>query len=464
MLQLWNTLHRELEVFKPVKPGKVGLYTCGPTVYSSLTLGNWRAFVFDDVLKRTLRFSGYEVTHVLNITDVGHLTGDVDEGEDKVQKAALKQGKTAWDVARLYEAEFREGMKKLNIDTDAEDKRVIMPRATDHIQEQIEVIQALEKNGYTYQIADGIYFDTQKFEDYGKLSGQRLDEKEAGARVEVNTEKHHPVDFALWKFSPKDQTRQMEWPSPWGVGFPGWHIECSAMAKKYLGQPFDIHCGGVDHIPVHHENEIAQSEAAFGVPLAHYWLHNEFLLIDGGRMGKSLGNAYTLEDVQAKGFEALDFRYLCLGAHYRSKLNFTWESLEGAHNALEKLRRRFVELGAGEGGVHEGIMQEFKEVLEKDLGTAQGLALMWDVLSRSEIDPGVKRATLLAMDEVFGLGMKAWQVSSYDVPEEIAVLQRQRDEARRNKDWVTSDQLRDALKSQGWLVEDGDGRSTVRKI
>lgn len=466
MLQFWNTLHRKLEMFTPIKPGKVGLYTCGPTVYLPLTLGNWRAFVFDDVLKRSLRFLGYEVRHVMNITDVGHLVGDGDEGEDKVERTAIREGKTAWDIAKLYEGQFRDGMLALHIERDQEDPRMVMPWVTDHIPQQIAVIEMLERKGFTYRISDGIYFDTAKFSRYGALSGQKLEDKEAGARVEFNEEKRHLSDFALWKFSPPAESgakRHMEWPSPWGVGFPGWHIECSALAHEYLGQPFDIHCGGVDHIAVHHENEIAQSEAAFDVPLAHYWLHNEFLLVDGGRMGKSLGNAYTLEDVRAHGFDPIDFRYFCLGAHYRSKLNFTWDGLEAAHNAVQKLRRRVSELDRAEVEANEGVLALFQAALEDDLGTPKALALVWDLVQREDISSAVKRATLLRMDEVFGLGMQAWSMEVDEIPEDILAIKRDREEARRVKNWQASDTLRDALLARGWIVEDGVGGSSLRK-
>lgn len=463
MLQFWNTRTRALEPFTPIQAGHVGLYTCGPTVYNPLTLGNWRAFLFDDTLKRALRFSGFDVKHAMNITDVGHLVGDGDEGEDKVETAAIREGKTAWDIAKRYEGEFRAGMNALHISTDKEDKKMVIPRATDHIQEQIQLIQILEEKGFTYRISDGIYFDTAKFATYGSLSGQKQEEKEAGARVEQNAEKRHQSDFALWKFSPADQKRHMEWPSPWGVGFPGWHIECSAMAHKYLGQPFDIHCGGIDHIPVHHENEIAQSEAAFDKPLANYWLHNEFLLIDGGRMGKSLGNAYTLEDLATRGFDAVEYRYFCLGAHYRSKLNFTWEGLEGARNALQKLRRRFLEWEDAPSAPEENVLAEFKEALEDDLGTPKALALLWDFVLRSEVTPSIKRATLLKMDEVLGLGMQNWSSEIESVPANILEIKAARDQARLAKDWKASDELRAQLESQGWLVEDKAGESVLRK-
>lgn len=435
-------------------------------MYSQVTLGNWRAFVFDDVLKRSLRFLGYKVRHVMNITDVGHLTGDVDEGEDKVARAATREGKTAWDIAKRYEEQFREGMCVLHIDRDTEDVGMTMPRATDHVSEQIAVIEALERKGFTYRISDGIYFDTAVFPSYGVLSGQKLEEKEAGARVDVNPEKHHSADFALWKFSHVINTtskRDMEWPSPWGVGFPGWHIECSAMARKYLGQPLDIHCGGVDHIAVHHENEIAQSEAAFDAPLANYWLHNEFLLIDGGRMGKSLGNAYTLEDIQTRGLDPIDFRYFCLGAHYRSKLNFTWEGLEGARNAVQKLRRRVSGLDTQGSPPDSGVIQEFQKALEDDLSTPKALAIMWDLFSRDEMPSAIKYATLLKMDEVFGLGMAAWSELGEEIPADILAMQHTRDEARRAKNWQMSDIIRDLLKARGWIIEDGAEESFLRK-
>lgn len=461
MLTFYNTLHRRLEPFEPVKSGHVGLYTCGPTVYNPLTLGNWRAFIFDDVLKRSLRFLGYEVRHAMNITDVGHLVGDGDEGEDKVERAAAREGKTAWDIAKQYEQQFREGMGDLHIARDTDDVDMIMPRATDHIAEQIEIVAELERQGFTYTIADGVYFDTSKFAAYGRLSGQPLEEKEEGSRVVVNPEKRQATDFALWKFSPPGQKRHMEWPSPWGVGFPGWHIECSAMARKYLGQPFDIHCGGVDHIAVHHENEIAQSEAAFGLPLAHYWLHNEFLLIDGGRMGKSLGNAYTLEDLRAHGFDPVDFRYFCLGAHYRSKLNFTWEALAAARSTVQKLRRKFLELDESETVPDVETVEKVTRALEDDLATPSVLAIMWTLLDNDEASSAIKRSTLLAIDCVLGLDMREWRAE--DIPDNIQAMVKRRELARAEKDWQTSDRSRADLLALGWLVEDTDMGTVVRK-
>ena len=447
-----------MEEFTPIVPGNIGLYTCGPTVYNPLTIGNWRAFLFDDTLKRALRFLGFKVIHVLNITDVGHLVGDGDMGEDKIQKEALKTGKNAWEIVKAYEAAFRVEMMAMNIADEESDKDMRMPRATEYINEQIELVRLLEQKGFTYRTSDGIYFDTSKFPAYGKLSGQKLEDKQEGARVEVNDEKRQSSDFVLWKFSPLNQQRHMEWESPWGVGAPGWHLECSAMAAKLLGQPFDIHCGGVDHIAVHHENEIAQSEAAFDVPLAHYWLHNEFLLIDGGRMGKSLGNAYTLENLRERGFDPIVYRLFTLGAHYRSKINFTWEALEGARNSLENLRNAFLSWGgmwsdaAADDLVLTDSIARFKEALEDDLNTPKALAIMWEVV-KSDNDAQKKRATLLEMDTVFGLGMSSWKKAQ--IPEEVQAIANERLRARLAKDWDRANELRLHLESLGWLMQDG---------
>lgn len=453
MLRFWNTATRSLEEFKPIQSNEIGLYTCGPTVYNPLTIGNWRAFLFDDTLKRALRFLNFRVIHVLNITDVGHLVGDGDMGEDKIEKEAKKTGKNAWEVVKAYEEDFRREMKLVNIADDTTDTDMRMPRATEHVKEQIEIVTLLEEKGFTYRTSDGIYFDTAKFPAYGKLSGQCLEDKQEGARVEINEEKRQSSDFVLWKFSPTDKQRHMEWESPWGVGAPGWHIECSAMARKYLGQPFDIHCGGVDHIAVHHENEIAQSEAAFGVPLAHYWLHNEFLLIDGGRMGKSLGNAYTMQDLLAHGFNPIVYRLFVLGAHYRTKVNFTWEALEGAKNSLENLKKAFLSWG-GEEVVSEENIKSFQEALEEDLNTPKALALMWEVV-KSDLAPEEKRSILLKMDEVLGLGMEAWKEEKIEIPSEIKSLAEERWQARLNKNWAESDRLRETLVEKGWVMQDG---------
>jgi cysteinyl-tRNA synthetase len=441
------------------------MYACGPTVYNPATIGNLRMYVFEDVLRRTLDLLEYKVRHVMNITDVGHLVGDGDMGEDKVEMAAAKEGKSAWDIAKMYEDRFVNDLERLNVIVPSGKDR---PHATDYIKEQINLVKKLEKKGFTYRTSDGIYFDTSKFEEYGKLSGQKLEEKEAGARVEVNEEKYHPADFALWKLSPptpsnspsgRGRKRQMEWESPWGVGFPGWHVECSAMSEKLLGQPFDIHCGGVDHITVHHENEIAQSEAAFDKPLANYWLHGEFLLVDGKRMGKSEGNAYTLDDLIQKEFDPLAFRYYCLGTHYRSKLNFTWEGLEGAQNALRNLRSEARRLSIGKG---KEIPSAFVEALEDDLNTPKALAAVWDMLkSGSTVDE--KGAMLAVMDMVLGLGLSQYIGQSFVPPEEIIALADEREVYRKSKDWQKADEIRDELQKRGWMIEDIKGGFKVTR-
>ncbi len=449
MLHLWNTRSRSLEAFTLGHPPNVGMYSCGPTVYGELTLGNWRKYIGDDVLVRTLRFLGYTVNHVTNITDVGHLLHDSDTGEDKMQKQADLLGYTAWDVAKKYEASFMEGLQAFHIQ-----QPTVLPRATEHISEQIALIRALEQAGHTYRTSDGIYFDTATFPEYGLLSGQRLEDKEAGARVEVHAEKHQQSDFALWKFSKPQEHRHMEWESPWGVGFPGWHIECSAMSVKYLGPSFDIHTGGVDHIPVHHENEIAQSECLTHEPLARYWVHHEFLLVDGGRMGKSLGNGYTLQDLQERGYEPMVFRYFVLGAHYRSKLNFTWEGLDGAKQALSKLKNAYLSWEEDALMTPDAVMlARFREALEDDLHTPKALALVWELV-KSDLPSTVKRATLKALDHVLGLGVELWHEEAQDIPADIQALAEERAQARVNKDWHESDRLRDALLERGWMIRD----------
>lgn len=450
MLKIWNTINRRVEEFQPIKKNKVGIYACGPTVYNPATIGNLRTYVFEDVLKRTLILFGYDVRHVMNITDVGHLVGDGDAGEDKVEREATKQGKTAWEIAKMYEEMFDKDMSRLNILAPTGKDR---PHATDYIEQQINLVRTLQEKGFTYQTSDGIYFDTEKFVDYGKLSGQKLEDKEAGARVEVNEEKKHPADFALWKFSPSDQKRQMEWDSPWGKGFPGWHLECSAMSEELLGQPFDIHCGGIDHIPVHHENEIAQSEAAFDKPLANYWMHGEFLLVDGKRMGKSEGNAYTIDTLIEKGFDPLSYRLYCLGTHYRSKLNFTWEGLEGAQNALRKLQTEARRLPITQEAALGASFEQFKQALSDDLNTAQALAAVWEMV-KSEISVEEKSASLAAMDQVLGLGLAGMIGKPFQAPAEVVALAEERVLARQEKQWQKSDELRDRIKDKGWIIED----------
>ncbi len=465
MLYLWNTLHRKLEPFTPIEEGKAGMYTCGLTVYDRGHIGNLRTFLFEDVLRRTLLFLGYNVKHVMNITDVGHLVSDGDDGEDKMEKGSRRAGKTAWEIAREYEEWFLKDIKAIHVLLPD-----VLPRATDHIQEQIALVQLLEAKGFAYTTSDGVYFDTSKFVDYGKLGGQKLSEKAAGARVEVNEEKRNPTDFALWKFTPAGVKWQMEWESPWGKGCPGWHIECSAMAVKYLGQPFDIHCGGIDLVPVHHENEIAQSEAAYDKTLANYWLHGEFITVNGQKMSKSLGNGYTMQDIVDRGFDPVAYRYFCLGAHYRSKINFTWEALEGAQNALKKIQRWVLEHKKGQdemkGVADEMILGEFRTALEEDLNMPKALALVHGLLHvpASDVTAVATYATLCEMDRVLGLGIADWQFVDEEIPTDIQVLYEARVAARSSKNWAESDRLRDELKDLGWLVEDTADGSSLRKV
>jgi len=429
-----------------------------------------------DLLVRTLKLTGLEPTFVINITDVGHLVSDADTGEDKLEKSAKREGKTAWEVAAFYTKAFLSDYHALNFTEPA-----ILARATDHIQEQIDLISRLEEKGYTYIINDGVYFDTSKFEEYGKMS--TLHQIKEGARVEINEEKRNPRDFALWKFSPKyletsfsdaspKKKRDMEWESPWvrpgtdsTKGFPGWHIECSAMAMKYLGETLDIHTGGVDHVSIHHTNEIAQSEAATGKKFVNYWLHTAFMLVGGQKISKSLGNGYRLDDLEKAGFTSLDLRYLYLSAHYRQEMNFSWEGLEAAKNALERLRNTVSSWEAGNEGASE-FEAKFKTALGEDLNTPRALAAMWDML-KANITTEKKMHSLLKMDAVLGLGLRdslGKQEQREIVPDEVKRLVKQRDEARSLKDFKTSDVLRDKIRELGYIIQDDGKNVTIKKL
>jgi cysteinyl-tRNA synthetase len=454
---LHNTLTKATDEFVPITPGKVGLYVCGPTVYARAHVGNLRSYIFGDTLRRVLQANDLSVTEVMNITDVGHLVGDGDEGVDKLQMSADKASKTAWDIAAEYTRLFVDDIRRVNIETPH-----VMPKATDHIAEQIALIEAMEAKGFTYATHDGIYFDTAKLPEYGQLSGQKSEEKEAGARVGVNAEKRNLSDFALWKFSPEGEQRHMEWESPWGKGFPGWHLECSAMSEKYLGVPFDIHTGGVDHIAVHHENEIAQTLAARGVMEANYWLHNEFVLIDNGKMSKSLGNVYSLDDLQAKEISPLAFRYFILGAHYRTQLNFTWEGAEAAQNALNNLVD-MVRDWQKPSSVDSGVMETFMTAVNNDLDTPAALAIMWNFVNNGAIGTDVKAATVLKMDEVFGLALEDVVARPVRVSDEAQKLLKERELARIAKDWERSDLLRDELFGLGYAVQDSSSGQKLRE-
>jgi cysteinyl-tRNA synthetase len=445
-LRLYDTYTRSLRDFEALHPPQVGMYGCGPTVYDYAHVGNLRTYVFEDVLRRVLEFNGYQVQHVMNITDVGHLTSDADTGEDRMEKGARRTGKTAWQIAEIYTGEFIKDLHRLNIH-----EPHIWCRATDHIPEQIDVIRCIETAGYAYRTSDGLYFDTSKLPDYGSLARLDMEGLQAGSRVDM-AEKRHPTDFALWKFSPAGEVRQMEWDSPWGTGFPGWHIECSAMAAKYLGPFFDIHCGGEDHIMVHHPNEIAQTQACHGTRLANFWMHGYFLQIDSSRMGKSEGNFLRLELLIDRGYDPLAWRFFCLSAHYRAKLNFAWEALDGAATALDRLRLAAYEWGAP-GTPDPVYMDRFVEQINDDLNMPRALAVTWDLV-RSDLPPSSKKATLLEFDRVFGLRLAGWQPAEVVVPEEVMALADQRQQARQEKRWQDADALRDQIRAAGYEIED----------
>jgi cysteinyl-tRNA synthetase len=456
MMKLYNTLSKQVEEIKPLNAPAVTVYTCGPTVYDYPHIGNWFTFIRYDLLIRTLKLAGFEPKWVMNITDVGHLVSDADEGEDKLEKGARREGKTAWDVAKFYGDYFVDGMKRLNfLQPD------FLPRATEHIQEQIDMIKALEEKGYTYSIDDGVYYDTSKFPRYGDFAQLDLDEQQAGARVEFNPQKHNASDFALWKFSPKDHQRDMEWDSPWGKGFPGWHIECSAMSKKYLGPTLDIHSGGIDHIPVHHTNEIAQSEAANGVRLANCWMHTNYILINDEKIAKSAGNGITLEEIESKGYSLEAFRLHVLESHYRSQSKFSWDSLEAAQNRLKDYTAMAdLQFQPVDGQEYSVAFSEFRKTLTKslssDLDTPQVLAdlsatsavLQTHLVSNADLPDF--RNFLEFLDAALELGLSKRD----DISNEQKDLLEQRQKAREVKDWAKSDELRDQLKEQGIGVRD----------
>ncbi len=445
-LSLTNTLTRTKELFQPIESNSVGLYSCGPTVYGPAHLGNLRTYVFSDTLRRVLELNGYTVKHVMNITDVGHLTDDADQGEDKVEQEAQRTGSSALTIARTYEAAFKTDLQALNILEPTD-----WLRATDHIAEQIQLVQQLEAKGATYRTEDGIYFDTASFPNYGALARLNPEGQRAGARVAQVAGKRHPTDFALWKFSPAGVQRQMQWDSPWGVGFPGWHLECSAMSLKALGDTIDIHTGGVDHIPVHHTNEIAQSETATGKPFVRYWLHGEFLVIHDGRMGKSEGNALTLASLLERGISPLAYRFWLLQTHYRQKLNFSWEAVEAAARGYERLTSLIADLPEAKGQVDDAFITAFHSALNNDLDTPGAIARLWEFLG-STADPSTKRASLELVDRA--LGLQLYSIHASTIPEAITQLASQREEARARGDFKHADELRARIEAAGFHVED----------
>lgn len=464
---LYNTLSRRKDEFVPIVPGHVGMYSCGPTVYFYASIGNFRTYIFSDILRRTLEYNGLAVKQVMNITDVGHLVSDADEGEDKMLVAAQREQKSPWEIAAHYKEVFVRDMGLLNIEPPA-----LFAPATEHIPEMIDMVRELLRKGYAYEISDGIYYDISKFPRYGMLSGVKLEEQIAGARVEANLEKRHPADFALWKKAAKEHI--MQWDSPWGMGYPGWHIECSAMERKYLGDEFDIHTGGEDHIPVHHENEIAQSWGCSGKVPARFFMHGVFLTVDGGKMSKSLGNVHTIADLGAKGFEPLSFRYLCLTAHYRSKLNFTWEALQSAQIGLRSLRR-LIQKSAGEAGDagagsrHDEILDQFHSFVNDDLNMPRAVALLWDAtkerLGRELLDLAKQFDRVLALDLLKGkTDDGSGSLDTGSLSGEVRSLLDERSAAREAKDWAKSDALRDRLRDLGYAVKDTKQGYQVTKI
>jgi len=452
-LKLYNTLGRKKQEFKPIKKGQAGIYSCGPTVYWFQHIGNLRSYIFSDVLKRVLKYNGYKIKHVMNITDVGHLTSDADEGEDKIEKAAAKEGKTAEEIANYYWKIFREDFKKLNIiEPD------IWCKATEHIKEQIELIKKLEKKGYTYKTSDGIYFDTSKLKDYGKLAKLKIEKLKAGARIDIG-EKKNKTDFALWKFSEKPGERQQEWPAFGKIGFPGWHIECSAMSMKYLGETIDIHTGGEDHISIHHTNEIAQSESATGKKFVNYWLHGAFLTSKGEKVSKSKGGLYTISELEKQNFLALSYRYLCLTAHYKTQLEFSLETLENAQNSYKRLKNIISEI-KNDKKTNEKYLKEFEKAINNDLDMPKALQILWKLI-RDEKAVG-KINTIKKIDSVFGLDLL--KKEEIKIPAEIKKLVDEREKARKNKDWKKADEIRDKIKELGYMISDTNEGPKITKL
>ncbi len=466
-LTFYNTLTRKKEEFHSIDENRVRMYSCGPTVYSYAHIGNFRTYIFMDTLRRVLKYNGYELKHVMNITDVGHLESDADEGEDKMEKAARKEKKDPYEIANFYTEIFLKDMGKLNID-----KPEIITKATENISQMIEYVKEIIKNGYAYETSKGIYFDISKLDKYPVLSNRKLDDQIAGARVDVDPEKKNPYDFALWIKAPENHI--MKWESPWGLSYPGWHLECSTMGRRFLGEEFDIHTGGVDHIPTHHENEIAQSKGATGKIPAHVWMHCEYLQVDGGKMSKSLGNTYTISQLQEKGISPLAFKLFCFTAHYRNKLNFTFEGAYGAQKALERLYDSYIKNANGVDDVDENTIKEYDErflaYINDDMNMPGAMSVVWDIARNTK--KSTKFADLLLkFDEVLGLDMKNAekylvkfkQNDSEELPAEIKKLVEERKNARAEKNWAKSDEIRDKIISLGYSIKDTKDGIIVKK-
>ena len=458
-IYFYNTLSKEKQEFQPLKGKEVRMYTCGPTVYYFAHIGNLRAYLFMDTLRRVLKYNGYTLKHVMNITDVGHLVSDADEGEDKMLKAARRENKNPYEIANFYMNAFLKDIDKLNID-----KPEIIARATEHIDVMEQYVKKIIENGYTYQTEDTIYFDTSKLKNYGILSGKKVEEQKAGARVDFDNNKKNISDFALWIKAPENHI--MKWDTFFGKCYPGWHLECSAMEYKYLGEEFDIHTGGIDHIPIHHENEIAQAQGFCGKIPARFWMHVNFLTVNGGKMSKSLNNLYTLEDLKEKGYEPLTYRMFNFTSNYRNKINFTWEAMDAAKTALNRLREGYLKHAEGTATIDEKELEElenrFHEAINDDLNMPVAMSVVWDIIKNPNKSKDFQKL-LLKFDEVLGLDLKNYQKVENDIPEEDKKLVEERNEARKNKNWVESDRIRDILMSKGYTVKDGKEGTIIEK-
>ena len=457
-LKLYNTLSRKKEDFVPISPPNVGMYACGPTVYTYAHLGNLRAYVFNDVLRRTLIKNGFKLKEVMNITDVGHLTSDADEGEDKMLVTAKKEKKSVLNIAKFYTEAFFKDTDRLNIQMPE-----ITCKATEHIKEMIEMDQKIEKNGYAYFKGGNLYFDTGKLDDYGKLARLKLDELKEGARTDKDPNKKNPTDFVLWFTKSKFKDQEMKWESPWGEGYPGWHIECSAMSSKYLGEQFDIHTGGIDHIPVHHTNEIAQAEAAFQKkPWVKYWLHNEFLVMDKGKMAKSAGSFITLQTVIDKGYEPIAYRFLCLGTHYRKQLMFSWEAMNTAANAYKALKNKIAELNEqGKEDESKAYHEKFMQEINDDMNIPRALAVLNEVINDSKLSKKAKLGLIADFDEILGLDLL--KEEKIEIPQEVRELADKREKARKENNYELADKLRGEIKAKGFIVEDTKKGPVLKK-
>lgn len=458
MLKLFNSLTNKKQEFVPITPGLVKMYSCGPTVYSYQHIGNMRAYIFMDSLRRTLKYNGYKILGVMNVTDVGHLTSDEDNGDDKMELAAKKEQKSPYEIAKFYADKFFADLKLLNVDIPEH-----ITYATQYIPQMIEFVKGLEAKGYTYRTSDGIYFDVQKFSGYGQLSAKDLS-KTGNARIEENLEKHHPFDFALWKFVPENHI--MKWDSPWGVGCPGWHIECSSMGRDILGDRFDIHTGGIDHKTVHHEDEIAQNDALAGHRVVNFWMHNEFLAVDGGKMSKSLGNVWTIKDLSDRGFEPLDFKYFCLNTHYSKKLNFTFDALKSSALGYNNLKSLVASHKNGENKIEDekikNYSEQFLNAINDDLNFPLAIGVLWTML-RNEPKSSQIFDLVQKFDKALGLDLNGEEKVKEEIPQEIDELAKTRWQARLEKNWAESDRLRDEISKLGYVVRDGKDGYTLEK-